>query len=79
MHILNAPLTSREFNRMKLPRRSTMISGLKTELPFNGRKSKTSSPQQEQKNYQFNYDLITFNKIMILLMKLKSRFYKTNS
>ena len=69
MHILNAPLTSREYNRMKLPRRSAMISGLKTELAFNGRKSKTSSPQQEQRNYHLNYDLITFNKIMILLMK----------
>lgn len=53
MHIFNAPLTNREFNRMKLPGRSTMISGLKTELPFSGRKSKTFSPQQEQKNYHF--------------------------
>jgi len=35
---------------MKLPGRSTMIAGLKSELPSSGRKGKTFSPGLAQNN-----------------------------
>lgn len=43
-------LNETKFNQMKLPGRSTVINGLKSESPFSGRKGKTFSPGLAQNN-----------------------------
>lgn len=59
-------LNETKFNQMKLPGRSTVINGLKSECPFSGRKGETFSPGLAQNN---EFIWIHINEIKSMVFK----------